>query len=45
MEHPRQWYLPNHSVYKKSAEKKKLRIVFDATAEYLGGSRVPFLGH
>ena len=31
-----QWYLPHHGVYKKS--EKKLRIVFDSTAEYRGKS-------
>ena len=38
LDHPRQLFLPHHGVYKKSAEKKKLRIVFDATAEYKGKS-------
>ena len=38
LDHPRQWFLPHHGVYKKSADKKKLRIVFDATAEYKGKS-------
>ena len=35
---PRQSYLPHYGVYKKSAEKKKPRIMYDATAEYLSGS-------
>ena len=28
LDHPRQGFLPHHGVYKKSADKKKLRIVF-----------------
>ena len=38
LDHPKQWFLPHHGVYKKSAEKKKLRIVFDATPEFKGES-------
>ena len=34
LDHPNQWFLPHHGVYKKSAEEKKLSIVFDAIAEF-----------
>ena len=34
LDHPNQWFLLRHGVYKKSAEEKKLRIVFDATEEF-----------
>ena len=34
LDHPNQWFLPHHGVYKKSAEEKELRIVFDAIAEF-----------
>ena len=34
LDHPNQWFLPHHGVYKKSVEEKKLRILFDATAEF-----------
>ena len=33
-----QFFLPHHGVYKASAEKKKLRVVFDAAAVYGGRS-------
>ena len=38
LDHLNQWFLPHHGVYKKSAEEKKLRIVFDATDEFGGKS-------
>ena len=38
LDHPNQWFLLRHGVYKKSAEEKKLRIVFDATEEFGGKS-------
>ena len=38
LDHPNEWFLPRHGVYKKSAEEKKLRIVFDATDEFGGKS-------
>ena len=34
LDHLNQWFLPHHGVYKKSAEEKELRIVFDAIAEF-----------
>ena len=34
LDYPIQWFLPHHGMYKKSAEVKQLRIVFDATAEF-----------
>lgn len=36
LDHPRQCFLLHHGVYKKLVEKSKLRIVFDATAEFNG---------
>ena len=38
LEEEKQWFLPHHGVYKKSAEKKKIRIVFDASAQFEGKS-------
>ena len=38
LEDKKQWFLPHHGVFKKSAEKKKIRIVFDATAKFEGKS-------
>ena len=38
LDYSRQWFLPHHWMYKESADKKKLRIVWDAAAEYKGKS-------
>ena len=38
LDHPKQCFLPHHGVYKKSAERKIFRIVFDATVGYNGRS-------